>query len=148
MFRDPMKSSRKIRKSKSTSSFDIRTFRFYRKQILGIRKQNITRRLFKGSASKPGLLSNISKRVKRSDQCAGVRCNGIVSSKGANLFANSVAEIGEAGATLDSDVKTKAWDFPLSFFGAIMGLQEFTSKEIRNRILRSFYIFNIKLKST
>jgi hypothetical protein len=73
---------------------------------------------------------------------------GYSNPKGANLFANSVAEIGEAGMTLDSDVKTRAWDFPLSFLGAIMGLQKFTSKEIRNKILRSINIFNIKIKCT
>ena len=68
--------------------------------------------------------------------------------RGANLFANSIAEVGETEIALDSDFKTRAWDFPLSFLGAIRRLQKFTGKKIRDRILRSFDKFNVKIKCT
>jgi hypothetical protein len=78
MFKNPMKTIRKIGKSKVTCRFNIRTLRFYGKQILGKRKKNIARRLFERCTSKPGFLGNISKMVKRSDQSAGIRSNRVL----------------------------------------------------------------------
>jgi hypothetical protein len=82
MFRNPMKTIREIRQSKITCRFNIRMLRFYRKQILGKRKENIARRFFERSTSKPGFLGNISKRVKMSNQCAGIRGNWVLRPQG------------------------------------------------------------------
>jgi hypothetical protein len=50
----------------------------------------------------------------------------------------------------DFGFKTKDLEsiFSLSFLLAIVALQKFTDEKIRNRIVRTFNVFNIKIKRT
>jgi hypothetical protein len=78
MFIDPMKSSGKIRKGKITGRFYIRAFKLYGEKVLAKGKDYIARSFLKTwlRSIARRLQRNFSKRVKRSDQCAGVRCSG------------------------------------------------------------------------
>jgi hypothetical protein len=51
---------------------------------------------------------------------------------------------------VDFGFKTKDLEsiFSLSFLLAIVALQKFTDEKIRNRIVRTFNVFNIKIKNT
>ena len=54
---------------------------------------------------------------------------------------------GEAGSFLKICLEVSAGWLSLGFLLAVVTLQKFTGKEIRDRILRSFNIFNIKIKN-
>jgi hypothetical protein len=57
--------------------------------------------------------------------------------------------VGEV-AIADFGFKTRELEsiFSLSFLLAMVALQKFTSEKIRNRIVKTFNVFNIKIKST
>ena len=56
--------------------------------------------------------------------------------------------IGEAGSFLTICLEVSTGCLSLDLLLAIVALQKFTSKEIRDGILESFNIFNIKIKNT
>jgi len=74
-----------------------------------------------------------------------VRANEVVIGEAAGV------PIGEDSGLMARDLLSEGltiFPFPRSFLLAMVALQKFTSEKIRDRIVNSFNIFNIKIKNT